>query len=82
MQEHEIYHAQLAKGSVTPTFVCGHCHSTLSRARILRNEGRNRFDIACQTIGLCSADDCGAVNCCDAAVASLDNPALIDRIAS
>lgn len=82
MQDHAIYQADLARGSVNPTFVCGHCQSTLSRSRIFRNEGANRFDVACQTIGLCSADDCGALNCCDAAVANLDNPAVMDCIAS
>ena len=28
----------------------------------------------CQTLALCSADDCGALNCCDAALARLDDP--------
>ena len=33
-------------------------------------------------VGLCSDDDCGAVNCCDEALATLDDAELLFRIAS
>ncbi|MEX0603660.1 MAG: hypothetical protein WD623_09350 [Marinobacter sp.] len=82
MSQHEYFIALLAKGSAVPTLLCGHCNSTLSRAKIFRNEGRNRFDIACQTLGLCSADDCGAVNCCDEAMAEIDSSEPIRKMAS
>lgn len=80
--DHQIYTAHLAEGSAVPTLLCGHCRSILSRARIFRNEGDNHQDAECQTIGLCSADDCGAVNCCDAAMAHIDNPEQLFGIAS
>ncbi|MAA64632.1 MAG: hypothetical protein CL581_07640 [Alteromonadaceae bacterium] len=73
MHKHEHYTAQLAAGSVIPTFLCGHCNSTLSKGRIFANDGENRHDLACHTIGLCSADDCGAVNCCDDAMGALNS---------
>lgn len=82
MSQHDYFIAALAEGSAVPTLLCGHCNSTLSRARISRNEGRARLDITCQTIGLCSADDCGAVNCCDAAMAEIDSSERIRQIAS
>lgn len=69
-QDHYI--AQLAEGSVMPTFLCGHCSSLLPKARIFANDGENRHDVACHTIGLCSADDCGAVNCLDDAIRNLE----------
>lgn len=65
---HDFYVARLAKNSTVPTLLCGHCGSILSRARIFTNEGSQRYDLDCETIGLCSADDCGAVNCCDTAL--------------
>ncbi|MGP4845669.1 hypothetical protein ACTXGQ_16145 [Marinobacter sp. 1Y8] len=73
MDKHEHYTAQLAPGSVIPTFLCGHCNSTLSKGRIFANDGDNRHDLACHTIGLCPADDCGAVNCCDDAMRALNS---------
>lgn len=78
----KFYIAQVAEGSAVPTLLCGHCRSILSRARIFRNEGENEREIECNTIGLCSADDCGAVNCCDAAMARIDNPEQLFGIAS
>ncbi len=80
--DQQIYTAHLAEGSAVPTLLCGHCRSILSRARIFRNEGDNLRDAECQTIGLCSADDCGAVNCCDAAMSRIDNPEQLFGIAS
>lgn len=82
MGTYEHYTATLAEGSAVPTLICGHCHSTLSRARIFRNEGNKYYDASCRTIGLCSADDCGAVNCCDTALAQLENPDCVLQIAS
>ncbi|WP_286221945.1 hypothetical protein [Marinobacter apostichopi] len=82
MNDQQIYTAHLAEGSTVPTLLCGHCRSILSRARIFRNQGDKQHDAECQTIGLCSADDCGAVNCCDAAMAHIDNPELLLGIAS
>jgi hypothetical protein len=78
----QFYIAQVAEGSAVPTLLCGHCRSILSRARIFRNEGENEREIECNTIGLCSADDCGAVNCCDAAMARIDKPEQLFGIAS
>ncbi|MEX2476195.1 hypothetical protein [Marinobacter sp.] len=82
MNKQEHYNALAAEGSAVPMLLCGHCHSTLPRARIFRNEGEHFQGIGCQTIGLCSADDCGAVNCCDEALAQLDDPELLFRVAS
>ncbi|WP_336367233.1 hypothetical protein [Marinobacter sp. C2H3] len=73
MSEPNHYHALLAEGSAVPTLLCGRCHSILSRSRISRNRNAQPGG-QCQTIGLCSADDCGAVNCCDDALARIDNP--------
>ena len=72
MSIQERYNAQLAENRVIPTFLCGHCSSTIPKARIFRNDGDNRHDMACHTIGLCSADDCGAVNCLDDAMRKLE----------
>jgi hypothetical protein len=82
MTEHQRYTALLAEGSAVPTLLCGHCHSILSRARIFRNDGNQHQPGGCRTIGLCSADDCGAVNCCDEALARVDNPERLFGIAS
>ncbi|MGM0769694.1 MAG: hypothetical protein ACQEV6_16875 [Pseudomonadota bacterium] len=82
MKQQEHYNAIAAEGSAVPMLLCGHCHSTLPRARLIRNAGERFKDFSCQTIGLCSADDCGAVNCCDKALATLDDPDLLFRIAS
>ena len=82
MSQQQHYTALLAEGSAVPTLLCGHCHSILSRARIFRNEGNNQQDIECQTIALCSADDCGAVNCCDEAMSRIDNPEELLGVAS
>ncbi len=76
------YTAILAEGSAVPTLLCGHCRSILSRTRIFKNQGDGHQDIHCNTIGLCSADDCGAVNCCDDALARIDNPERLFDIAS
>ncbi|MBE0484946.1 hypothetical protein [Marinobacter sp.] len=82
MTDNTHYHAILAQGSALPTLLCGHCQSTLSRNRIFGNQGDNYLDIQCNTIGLCSADDCGAVNCCDDALARVENPERVFGIAS
>lgn len=82
MSKQEHYRAVAAKGSAVPTLLCGHCHSTLPRARIFRNEDERFQDFHCQTIGLCSADDCGAVNCCDDALMAFDNPETLFGLAS
>lgn len=74
MTKNEHFQAKLAKGSTVPTLLCGHCGSILPRGRIFRNESSETFDSSCRIVGLCSADDCGAVNCCDGAIAQLDNP--------
>lgn len=74
MTEHTHYNAILAEGSAVPTLLCGHCRSILSRARMFRNEGENQQDVQCRVLALCSADDCGAVNCCDDAMAEIENP--------
>jgi len=82
MNEQHFYIALVAEGSAVPTLLCGHCRSILSRARIFRNEGDHQRDMECRTIGLCSADDCGAVNCCDDAMARLENPEQLFGLAS
>ena len=82
MTEQHHYTALLAEGSAVPTLMCGHCHSILSRARIFRSDSNHHQDAQCDTIGLCSADDCGAVNCCDEALARIDNPERMFGIAS
>lgn len=74
MQKTEYYSAIASEGSAVPTLLCGHCRSTLSRGRIFRNGEQNSYGIQCHTLALCSADDCGALNCCDAALARLDDP--------
>ncbi|HLV76677.1 MAG TPA: hypothetical protein VKY53_01960 [Marinobacter sp.] len=82
MTHHHPYNAVLAERSAVPTLLCGHCNSILSRTRIFRNQGDDRQDIQCETIGLCSADDCGAVNCCDSALSQIENPERLFDIAS
>lgn len=82
MKDNKYYTAILVEGSAVPTLMCGHCHSILSRSRIFRNEGEERQDTDCKTIGLCSADDCGAANCCDQALSQIDDPELLFDIAS
>ncbi|WP_434050325.1 hypothetical protein [Marinobacter salarius] len=74
MQQTEHYNAIASESSAVPTLLCGHCRSTLSRSRIFRNEEIRPHNDHCQTLALCSADDCGALNCCDAALARLDDP--------
>ena len=82
MTEQHHYIAILAEGSAVPTLQCGHCRSILSRTRIFRNKGSQHQDMECKMIGLCSADDCGAVNCCDQALARVENPERLFGIAS
>lgn len=82
MTEHHHYTALLAEGSAVPTLLCGHCHSILPRARVFRNDSGRQQGLQCRTIGLCAADDCGAVNCCDQALAKVDNPERLFDIAS
>lgn len=82
MVKEEHFEARVAERSVVPTLLCGHCGSILSRARVFRNQGAQRFELSCDVVGLCQADDCGALNCCDAALANLDNPSSIVDIAS
>ncbi|KPP98238.1 hypothetical protein [Marinobacter sp. HL-58] len=75
MTQTEHYHAIAAESSAVPTLLCGHCRSTLSRNRIFHNGEGQTYGINCHTIALCSADDCGALNCCDAALAGLGGAA-------
>ncbi|GGC82042.1 hypothetical protein [Marinobacter halophilus] len=82
MTDNTHYTAILAEGSAVPTLLCGHCRSMLSRNRIFSNQGNDHQAIQCNTIGLCSADDCGALNCCDEALARIDNPERRFGIAS
>ena len=82
MQLTEHYNAIASESSAVPTLLCGHCRSTLSRSRIFRNEELRPRNDHCQTLALCSADDCGALNCCDAALARLDDPDELFRKAS
>lgn len=82
MSKHEHYQATLADTGAMPAFLCGHCGSILSRARIFLNNGDFTDAEHCQTIGLCSADDCGAVNCCDDAMSQLEATEDHQRIAS
>ena len=74
MQQTEHYNAMVSEGRAVPTLLCGHCRSTLSRGRIFRNDEHGVLNARCHTIALCSADDCGALNCCDEALAQLDDP--------
>ena len=78
---HDFYIATLAENSTVPTLLCGHCQSILSAKRIFTNEGENRYDLPCNTIGLCSADDCGAVKCCDDAMGAAERQREENRIA-
>ncbi len=73
MTQTEHFHAIAAESSAVPTLLCGHCRSIISRGRIFRNGEQQAYGISCQTIALCSADDCGALNCCDAALARLED---------
>jgi len=82
MTQNNHYKALLVDGSAVPTLLCGHCHSILSRTRIFPNQRSEQQGTGCRTIGLCSADDCGAVNCCDQALAQVDNPERLFDIAS
>ncbi|MBU2953999.1 hypothetical protein [Marinobacter sp. F3R08] len=82
MTEQHHYKALLADGCAVPTLLCGHCQSILSRTRIFSNQDNPHQRMECRTIGLCSADDCGAVNCCDDALAGIDNPERLFGIAS
>lgn len=77
----DFYVAQLAEHSTVPTLLCGHCQSILSPNRIFSNEGDDAYDLPCDTIGLCSADDCGAVNCCDEAMKGAELQRYENRVA-
>ena len=78
---HDFYAAQLAENCTVPTLLCGHCKSILSPKRIFANDGDNRYELPCDTIGLCSADDCGAVNCCDEAMKGAEQQHYENRVA-
>lgn len=75
------YTAFLAERSAVPTLLCGHCHSILSRSRMFKNQGDNPQNTECDILALCFADDCGAMNCCDDALARIDNPERMFAIA-
>lgn len=81
MTQNNHYTAILAARSAVPTMLCGHCHSILSRARVFRNQGDNQQNIGCSVLAVCSADDCGNLNCCDEALARIDNPERLFDIA-
>lgn len=77
----DFYIAKLAPNSTIPTLLCGHCQSILSPKRIITNEDKDPRTPSCNIIGLCSADDCGAVNCCDEAMAAADQERYENRVA-
>ncbi|SFR73701.1 hypothetical protein SAMN05216203_2630 [Marinobacter daqiaonensis] len=77
----DFFTARLAENSTVPTLLCGHCQSILPPSRIFENQGENRYDLPCDIIGLCSADDCGAVNCCDEATKKAEKQRAENRIA-
>jgi len=68
------FNAQFCGQSVTPKLLCGRCSSPLSRSRMFEAEAGQFPDPACITVGICSADDCDAVNCCDHAIARMPKP--------
>ncbi|MDL0430683.1 hypothetical protein QPM17_06080 [Marinobacter sp. TBZ242] len=72
MTQPEHYHAIASESSAVPTLLCGHCRSPLSRGRIFHHGEQHLYGISCHTVALCSADDCGALNCCDAALERLE----------
>lgn len=80
-KHHDLYTAQLAPHSTVPTLLCGHCRSILPAKRIIANDGEHRYDLPCNTLGLCSADDCGAVNCCDDALREAEKQHYENRLA-
>lgn len=82
MKKKDIYKAHLATRSALPALTCGHCGSMLSKSRIFVNEGTEKVDIPSNVIAYCSADDCGAVNCCDEALKALDDSEVYLAIAS
>lgn len=82
MNQQDIYVARLADHSVRPTLICGHCNSMLSKTRVFINEGEERVDVPSRIVAYCTADDCGAVNCCDEALGSLDETLTQQAIAS
>lgn len=82
MSKQDVYKARLADHSVLPTLICGHCNSMLSKTRVFVNEGLDKVDVSSHIIAYCSADDCGAVNCCDEALRGLDDSYPFQAIAS
>lgn len=82
MKKQEVYKARLADHSVLPTLVCGHCSSILSKTRVFVNEGNDKVNVSSRIVAYCSADDCGAVNCCDEALRDLDDTRAFQAIAS
>lgn len=72
MNKEQHYEARLARGHVVPNLLCGHCESVIPKARIFNNDDDQYQDVNCHNVGLCFADDCGAVNCCDNAIKELD----------
>lgn len=82
MDKQDVYTARLADHSVLPTLICGHCSSMLSKTRMFVNEGKKKVDVSSRIVAYCSADDCGAVNCCDEALRTLDDAMTLQAIAS
>ena len=81
MTKQDVYHARVAGHSALPTLACGHCNSMLSKTRMFLNDG-NKVDVSSRMIAYCSADDCGAVNCCDEALQALDDAMSLQAMAS
>jgi hypothetical protein len=82
MNHQDVFVARLADHSVLPTLICGHCNSMLSKTRVFVNEGEGKVDVSARIVAYCSADDCGAVNCCDEALRNLDEAMALQAIAS
>lgn len=82
MSKQEVYKARLADHSVLPTLLCGHCNSMLSKTRVFVNEGSAKVDVSSYIVAYCSADDCGAVNCCDEALRGVEDTRAFQAIAS
>lgn len=82
MKKNDIYTARLAGHSALPALICGHCGSMLSKSRVFVNKGMAKVDLPSDVIAYCSADDCGAVNCCDEALKALDESETFLAIAS
>ena len=82
MNQRDFYSARWAENSVLPTLVCGHCSSIISKTRVFKNEGQAKVGVPSRVLAYCTADDCGAVNCCDEALRSLEESVSQQAVAS